>query len=409
MKQRKAFFVVLAACAAMGLVFVGCASTPQIDEQGSQAALKAGNDLYNQDKYDEAIAQFTKAIQMNPNNAEAYQKRAWAYSDKQEPDFNAALADSNKFVELAPNDNNAYFFRGEMYLNLKNNDAAIADFDKAIELNPKGATAHFWRGTAYVRKSDMDKAIADWEQAVKLDPNYADAYHNLGVAYERQDKKDKAVKNYILAGKNYEFRSQAAVDDYRFALKLASDNVEALVELGAQFDGAGGNDVTLDEAQKSLNHAIELDPKNAMAYNWRAAIEYDSMYNAEMMVISAETWDNVIADESKAIELDPKNATWYGNRGFYYYTQARKWLITPPDQSQQSQYYANAVADYSKAIELDASNASCFDGRADVYLAQKNYDKAIADYQQAVKLAPKNETYQNDLKKAQDAKAGKTE
>jgi tetratricopeptide (TPR) repeat protein len=40
-----------------------------------------------------------------------------------------------------------------------------------------------------------------------------------------------------------------------------------------------------------------------------------------------------------------------------------------------------------------------------VYLAQGEYDKAIADYQQAIKLAPNEETFQNDLKAAQDAKA----
>ena len=58
-------------------------------------------------------------------------------------------------------------------------DSAIADYTQAIRLNPNDADAYYNRGNVYVKKGDFVKARADFEAALRIDPNDADARYKL--------------------------------------------------------------------------------------------------------------------------------------------------------------------------------------------------------------------------------------
>ena len=79
----------------------------------------------------------------------------------------------------------AYFKKGQY-------DQAIADYTKAIELDPKYAEAYKSRGFVYTSKGQHDQAIADCSKAIELDPKYVGAYKNRGYAYYSKEKYDKA-------------------------------------------------------------------------------------------------------------------------------------------------------------------------------------------------------------------------
>jgi tetratricopeptide (TPR) repeat protein len=76
-------------------------------------------------------------------------------------------------------------------------DGAIADFTKVIELNPTFADAYFNRGFAKANKGDLDGAIADYNRAIELNPNYADAYYSR--SYAKKAKGDQAGADADLA------------------------------------------------------------------------------------------------------------------------------------------------------------------------------------------------------------------
>jgi len=83
-------------------------------------------------------------------------------------DFDGALNDLNKAIELSPKNFKLYFTRGNTYFNKQQYNNAIADYDKAIALNEKYTDAYFNRGNTYQLLNNNDKACADYITAYKL-------------------------------------------------------------------------------------------------------------------------------------------------------------------------------------------------------------------------------------------------
>ncbi len=87
---------------------------------------------------DRKIIDLGHAIALSPNNAKAYRDRALLYVRKR--DIGHALDDLDRAILLNPKDAHSYYFRGQIFLHMKKENAkAVADFDKAIELDPVNA------------------------------------------------------------------------------------------------------------------------------------------------------------------------------------------------------------------------------------------------------------------------------
>lgn len=67
-------------------------------------------------------------------------------------------------------------------------DSAIADYGKAIELNPKDSMTYFFRGDSYEKTGDLEKAVADYQKAVESDENNEPAKNNLQRLQAKQSK-----------------------------------------------------------------------------------------------------------------------------------------------------------------------------------------------------------------------------
>ena len=92
--------------------------------------------------YDHTIADSTKAIEKNPDDADAYRERANAWEEK--GDYDQAIADYSKAIELDQRDVNLYYLRSYLYSEKGDYDQAIADCTKAIEINPDDAKAYYF-------------------------------------------------------------------------------------------------------------------------------------------------------------------------------------------------------------------------------------------------------------------------
>ena len=132
------------------------------------------------DETDEAIADFTRAIELDPTNAGYYLSRAfvyymlvdyyWDYGPvaKKVESNNKAIADYTRAIELAPERANSYFSRGQCYAGNGDYFRAIADFTKAIELGREDWSVYFNRACAYKELSDKNKALADYRKTLAL-------------------------------------------------------------------------------------------------------------------------------------------------------------------------------------------------------------------------------------------------
>ena len=141
----------------------------------------------NLGKYKEAITNYDKAIELNPQRAEVYNNRGIAKSTLGEPE--EAIEDYDKAIKLNPQLSEAYNNRGSANCDLGNHEDAIEDYDKAIDLNPEFAKLYNNRGSANLNLKNHEEAIEDYDKAIELDPQYVDAYYNRGAT-------NATLKNY---------------------------------------------------------------------------------------------------------------------------------------------------------------------------------------------------------------------
>ena len=163
-----------------------------------------GNEKKGLGDYKGAIADYTQAIRLKPDDADAYLNRGIAKARLGQ--HFAAIADYDTAIRLKPDFAVAYYNRGNAKAELGQHFAAIADYDMAIRLKPDYAFAYYRRGVAKARLGQHFAAIADFNTAIRLKPDFAFAYCRRGVAK-------------LSLGQTWE-----AKQDLRIALKLAKQN-----------------------------------------------------------------------------------------------------------------------------------------------------------------------------------------
>jgi len=204
MSRNPSLIIVAAALLCLAQSGVGQAQNkkPAGGAGGVEHANKAVK-LAQAGSYDEAIAEFTKAIQLSPNDARIYNDRGWAYYKMNR--FPEATEDFSKAIEIAPKDFAGYSGRGVMLVAQNQNDAALVDLNKALELKPDDAQTLRFRASAYKNLKQYDLAIQDYTAVLsKSDPNSgdqaklatADLFAKRGYVYSLAQQYENAIKDY---------------------------------------------------------------------------------------------------------------------------------------------------------------------------------------------------------------------
>lgn len=114
--------------------------------------------------------------------------------------YDEALNDYNKAIELKPDFAIAYFNRGTLFKNAKRNSEVLNDFNKAIVLNPGYAKAYCNRGIVFYNEKKYEEAISDYSKAIELKTDFAESYYNKGLAEYYLGKKEAACMDLKQAG-----------------------------------------------------------------------------------------------------------------------------------------------------------------------------------------------------------------
>jgi len=147
----------------------------------------------------EAIYANSKAIEIDPNFAEAYNLRGLAYDMLD--DHKQAIKDYNKAIALNPKFEWAYLNRSMAHHDLGNETQAIKDMQKAEELSLKDVEAYYQRGLEYYSRRNYIPAIQDFDKAIDLNPKYADAYNSRAAAYNALGNNNHAINDLKIAAR----------------------------------------------------------------------------------------------------------------------------------------------------------------------------------------------------------------
>lgn len=123
--------------------------------------------LFANKQYDEAIDSYDKAIELEPDDAMAYQNRAAAYSSKGQVD--RAIDDYNKVIALVPKRSNGYVGRGLTYARNGLYDSAINDYNKALALAPDDLSVYTGFASIYSLMGNEVSACEWLNKAVEKD------------------------------------------------------------------------------------------------------------------------------------------------------------------------------------------------------------------------------------------------
>ena len=145
---------------------------------------------------DKAVSDYTHAISLKADFAEAYLARAETWFKK--GDHANAIADLSEYLRLRPKSAQAYSQRG--WLRLETNlDEALTDFNAALRLDPRHAGALVGRAALWERKNEVEKAIVDLTAAIDVAPSNADAFSRRALLRWRSGEHDQAIGDLTTA------------------------------------------------------------------------------------------------------------------------------------------------------------------------------------------------------------------
>jgi superkiller protein 3 len=172
----------------------------------------------------EAIATSKKVLSQNPNNTEAMFV-LWSASGENpdSPEIRKVIELAPNYIPAYIGLGNAFFFKKRSYgqaseyfkkaaeiapsaqihnlfgtvLRTQGNyNAAIDEYQKAIQLNPKYAPAYMNLGITYFYMNQLNQSIARQKEAITLNPNYPDSYFFIAQGYDRENNAQQAIMYY---------------------------------------------------------------------------------------------------------------------------------------------------------------------------------------------------------------------
>ena len=303
----------------------------------------------------------------------------------QENKLDDAIAEYRKAIELEPTLGVAHAELA-LVLALKNDwDAAEASLEKAFAVEPNNPGIFVVAGSIHGLKGERDKAIEDYERAVALNPKQLDAHDNLGRAYLNKENAAKALVHF---GE---------------ILQHMPDSPAGQLGVCLAFTLAGD----LDHAKTSCMRAREVDPQVAVRLRQEAyrLTQKDqlkpALLRAQAAVFAAPndagTWvlygallheakrkTEAVEKYKQALSIDPDYAPARNNLGHLLRNQGRT---------------DEAIAELKEAVRLKPDYALAYHNLGEAYLDKRNFPSALESFQQAIRIQPNYQEVKNDLAK----------
>jgi tetratricopeptide (TPR) repeat protein len=329
---------------------------------------------------DAAIAEYREALRFDPHLDAARISLGRTLLSQRK--YSASLPVLEEYVSRKPHDDQGYYLLGLAYSSLSQFEKAEASLRKAKQLNPLNADAHYNLGRVLVRLGRPSEAIEDLQAAERINPDDPEVHSQLASVFLKQDQKDRAQvelgkardlrrrsdqqgqagklnedsNRYLLAG-NW----QAAVENYRTALKLSPNEAKLHYNLSIALDKLGDKGAEKEE----LESAVRLDPNLSVAHNQLGLLAL-----GDGRVSEAEK------DLKNAIQIDPRYAEAENNLGVLYSQEGKD---------------AEAAELFRQAIQNDPGYVKAYVNLGLTTAKQGAFAQAEQEFQQGLKVDPNNE------------------
>src|SRR3972149_4246379 len=162
------------------IIFCGLAAgckkelPPASVDKSEQAKVKKGHrelglELYEKGKNTEAIAEFKKVIEIEPNHVEAHYELGLVYVEEGLCDD--GIGELKKVLEIDPKYEDAYYSLGDAYYDCNRKDDALKVWKTLLKDNPEDSIFHYNLGVIYRDKGQFKNAILELQKAIASDPN----------------------------------------------------------------------------------------------------------------------------------------------------------------------------------------------------------------------------------------------
>ena len=160
---------------------------------------KQGDACFFENRYEDAIAAYNQALQIQPDLADTWNNRGVVLTRMQR--YPEAIASYEQATTIRPTYPDAWNNRGVVLLELQKYPEAIGCYEQAIQAKPDYADAWNNRGVAFSKMEEYEQAVISYNQALQIKNDYTDAWNNRGVALSKLEKYEAAIDSYDNAAK----------------------------------------------------------------------------------------------------------------------------------------------------------------------------------------------------------------
>ncbi len=298
--------------------------------QSAKQYLKAGDEFLKNNKYEDAIDQYTKAVQIEPDFDKGYTQRAFTYSQLSK--FEEAAEDYDRASVFIPKDEENYYNAADMYYKTGNDQESLDRLNKSLDVKSNYIEAIQLKALVLLNLKKYDEALENAKNALRYKES-AENYFIYGKVNESLGKWPEAEKAYMKAmdKKDRYLEAEIRIADLERVMKK------------------------YNVANSYINMAVRQYPQSVEALLVRSEIFADQLQ-----------FQPAINDISTIILLDPENPEMYFKRALFY---------------QAFTQHTNAILDLNKVLTLEPENARGYYKRAYSYEQLMQYKEAIKDYE----------------------------
>lgn len=311
-----------------------------------------GKEFASSGNHEDAIEQFTKLIQEDPEFTDAYIARAESYEKL--GNLKEAAEDYKRASVFKDNDADLFFKAGKLFFELENYAEAIPFLAKTTSLDKKHIEAFKLKMHSYIALEQYDKALIESNAILKLDDENASHFYWHGFISDK-------LKNYT-----------QAESDFRKVIQMLPNDIKSYTALADVLYKAK----KYDQAITICTNALNIDQKSKEALWIRSKVYHKKI-----------DYPNAINDLSKMIIFAPDDEEAYFTRAKYY---------------QEFNQHTGAINDFNKVISLNPDNIMAYYLRAKSHEEVTNYEKAKADYAKYLSLVGDNKEAAEKLKEVQN-------